>query len=131
MILTMLLSLPLLGQAVLPGSALSLEQAQEKSHIIVVAKSTRYEMVSGAGACAVMVGLELRPSIILKGTVKVEDLKGISAMAISAEVLPKVAEEHIFLLDEFAGHLNVVKMLPKTEANIEALKKEIKAKKKE
>jgi hypothetical protein len=130
MILSTVLSLTMLGQVILPGSKSSLEEAQEKAQIIVVAEHLKYDLLLGLGAVTVMVGIELKPLIPLKGKPKEGELKKMTSMASNNEVIPKQGEEYIYFIEEYKGRLTILKILPKTETNIEVVKKEIKAKEK-
>jgi hypothetical protein len=126
MILATVLSLSILGQDVLPGSKLSLEQAQEKAQIIVVAELSKAEIILGLGAVSYMGGIELTPSTNLKG--KPKEGNKLTVAASGYEVLPEKGQEHIYFIEEYEGYFTVVKMLSKTELNILAVRKVVEGK---
>ncbi len=128
MISTTVLSLAVLGQAVLPGSNLSLADAQAKADIIVVAEHTKHGDIVGAGAVTFMGGIELKSLNTLKGTVKDGGLTRLATGASGYEVLPEIGKEYIFFVEKYQGYLTISKILPRTDENIEAVKKEVKAK---
>jgi len=127
MIPTAILSLILMGQVVLPGSNVGLEEAQEKAIHIVIAETSGIGIIFGVGAAS-FGSVDLKPSTDLKGKAKDRDWKKVSIVASGDEIIPNVGEVYIFFVDEYAGQLNIRKMLPKTEENLEAVRKEIKAK---
>ncbi len=130
MIKVTVLSLTILGQVVLPGSKSSLEEAQEKAQIIVVGEFLKHGDILGSGPHSLVAGIELKPSVTLKGKPKDGELKKMTTAASGYEVIPEQGKEYIYFIEEYKGHLTISKMLPKTEANIEAVKKEIKAREK-
>jgi fermentation-respiration switch protein FrsA (DUF1100 family) len=121
---SMMLSLAVLGQVVLPGSELSLEQAQEKADIIVVAipDDNDYAILGSASS---IFSMNLQESAVLKGHVDEKGLKKTSGHATGQEIVPKPGEEYIFFLNKYADHPNVLKVLPRTDENIGAVKEEI------
>jgi hypothetical protein len=127
MIFATILSLTTLGQVVLPGNNLSLEQAKEKAHIIVVGKITRMGAVAGVGAAA-LGSFDLEHSEVLKGEVRGRALRALGFIAIRFEVSPVQDEEYLVFVEQYKDHAEVVKMLPKTKENVEAAKMVIKAK---
>jgi hypothetical protein len=127
MILATLLSLAVSGQVVLPGDKLSVEEARAKARIIVVAKPVQTHIVVGAGA-VMFSSVDLKHSSILKGAVEGAVLEQASVMAAGPETLPKEGDEYVVFMNDYAGHLNILKMLPRTEANIAAAKRKVEAK---
>jgi hypothetical protein len=126
MSLATVLSLSILGQDVLPGSKLSLEQAQEKAQIIVVAELIRFDVTAFSGAVWFRGGMELTPSTNLKG--KPKEGKKLIVSASGPGVLPEKGQEHIYFIEEYEGHFTVVKMLSRTESNIAAVRKVVEGK---
>ncbi len=130
MLVTTVLSLAMLGQADLPGSKTDLDQAVKKARVVVVAELETFNLIFGSGACAFLGGGRLKTSDFLMGDLKDGEKNGLSITALGPERLPKMREDCIYFIDDFAGHLNTVKVLPKTEENLQAVRKAIKAKKK-
>lgn len=128
MILTTILSLTILGQVVLPGDNLSLEQAKEKAHIIAVGKITEMGDLIGVGAIS-FGSFEFEHTEVLKGKIGEKVLKRLGFSARGHEVNPTQDEEYLVFIEQFQDHVTVVKMLPKTNENIEATKKAIGEKK--
>ncbi len=126
MILTSVLGLALLGQVVLPGSKKGLEEAQTKARIIVVARPAMIGLILGVGATS-FGNVDLRHSSRLKGEVKEEELERVSVSASGHETFPKQDEEYIVFINDYANHLNVLKMLPKTEENLATVRGRIRA----
>jgi hypothetical protein len=131
MILTTVLSLTLLGQGKLPGSDERLEQAVEKSRIIVVAELETFGFVLGSGPFQLMSGGRFKTSEVLKGRVKDGEMAGLFLEARGTERLPKQGEVCIYFIDDYANHLNTVKVLTKSEENLQAVKRAVKAVKKQ
>lgn len=126
MMLTGVVSLVVLGQVVLPGSQLGHAVAQEKSHLIVVAEPGRYDFILGSGPHLTMVGLELKPSRILKGKVRAGELKRLSVTATGPETLPmKGGNTYIYYVYEFKGHPHILKVMAATEENIKTATKAV------
>ena len=131
MIASTALSLALLGQVVLPGSQLDLENAEAKSTLIVVAKIGD-GLIAGVGAASFGV-MDMEPSETLKGEVEDGGLKKVGIGASGHEEMPKKGEEYVVFLEKYRNPKaqktcdSVVKMLPKSPENIEAVKSAIKA----
>jgi hypothetical protein len=130
MLVVSILSIVLLGQSELPGSQLSIEEAIAKSRIIVVAELETYHFSQLLGGADIMAGGRFKITGSIKGAAKNEDMKDLSVCSYLKwnEKLPKPKEEGIYFLDDFAKHLNAVKVLPKTEKNLEAVRRAIQAK---
>jgi hypothetical protein len=126
MILATVLSLAVSGQVVLTGDKMSVDEARAKARIIAVARPVKVHFTLGFGAI-VYSCLDLKHSSILKGEVKEAVLERASLAASGPETLPKVGDEYTFFINDYAGHLNILKILPRTEVNIAAVKKEVKA----
>lgn len=130
MILTMALSLTLLGQVVLPGSTMSLQEAQAKARIIVVAELNPFGGALGSGG-KLWYALELKHSAVLKGEVAKETPMRAGGSASGSEVIPEMDQEYIFFIDYRLDHptvLDILKVLPKTQENVASVMEEIKAK---
>src|SRR4051812_42338505 len=123
MVLATVLSLALSGQVNLPGSDKSIEQAVEKSRIIVVAELETYSFILGSGPHQSMAGGTFKTSEILKGGVKDEEMTGLSMAARGPERLPKPGEVCIYFIDDYANHLNAVKVLTRSEENLQSVKR--------
>ncbi len=130
MILTTVLSLTLLGQGNLPGSDKSLDLAVEKSRIIVVAELETFRFIIGSGANLLMAGGKFKTSEVLKGKLKDGEMTNLSISASGPERLPNRGEECIFLLDDYVNRLKAVKVLNKTDENLQAVKRAVGAEKK-
>ena len=130
MILTTVLSLSVLCQFsqpertvfqfALPGSQLNFKQAQEESHTIAVAGIISLGMI-GNGPLTVG-NVRLNPSTVLKGNLKDADLKRVSLSFSGQEAFPDPEIEHLFFIGDFKGRPTIIKVAPKTRANIEAAK---------
>lgn len=125
MILTFALGMSVLGQVVLTGSNIGLEEAQAKARVIAVARA-QTGLVFGSGPFA-FGNVDLRGLHILKGAVDGEVLKGAGVSASGPETFPKHGVEYIFFINDYANHPNVLKILPRTEENIAAVRKAIRA----
>src|SRR4051794_1046801 len=93
MLLTTVLCLGVLGQEVLPGSYLSLQQAKEDARIIVVAEVVEGRGVIISGRFRVMLAIKLKPSRVLKGKVDGKELDTLGLFASGKERLPNYGEE--------------------------------------
>lgn len=124
MIFAAVISLACLGQVLLPGSNLRLEEAQAKARLIVVAKPVGGGVL-GSGQLS-FGAMDLKPSAILKGEAKQEVLMGAGFQTSGRGSLPK-DEPYIYFLDDFQGHPNILKMLPPSDENLAAVRKAIKA----
>ena len=126
MILTAALMI-VLGQDPLPGSGLGLEEARAEARFIVVAevgKTSDRVRIHPAGVSFCM-WTELKPSAVLKGEVTGEELNRhpLAMYAKGAERLPGTGDELIFFLaDAGWDFVNITKILPKTEANLAAIR---------
>lgn len=129
MILTTVLSCALLGQVVLPGSALSLEQSQAKAGIILVGEVTEFGDIIGAGVIS-FTSVKVKHSAVLKGEVNAKGLQWVAVSASGHEVMPGKGEEYLIFIERYREHFTIVKMIPKTSGNIEAVKESIKVGKK-
>lgn len=124
MLFTIGLCLAVLGEDVLPGSNLSLQQAKAEARIIVVAEVVKVEGIIGLGAVSIVTGVELKPSTVLKGKVSRDELKDLHASAQGNERTPNKGEEFVFFIIEYEekGNFHIIKVLPKTEETLKELK---------
>jgi hypothetical protein len=106
-------------QGALPGSKLSLQDAQDEAGIIVVAKVAAIGDVV-EGASSVMV--ELKPMVALKGSPTARELVAVSVQASGREKLPRKAETYIFFIQDDRGHTRIIKMMPETKENLAAIR---------
>jgi hypothetical protein len=121
MILTTILAVIAIGQTKLPGSEMGLEEAKAKARVIVVAKPV-CSFIAGLGACS-FGSVDLRDSSVLKGKPKQVELERVSLSASGPEVFPKQGEEYLFFINDYANHLQIIKILPKTEENVAAVRR--------
>jgi hypothetical protein len=124
MITAMVLSLTLLGQFELPGSGLSLEQAKEEAHFILVAEVGKTSGRLGSEEMSVLMWTELKLSAVLKGEVTEEDLNKhpLAIRSVGKEKLPRSGDELIFFVGDIEHEFSIPKILPKTVENLEAIK---------
>ena len=106
-------------QGALPGSKLSLQDAQGKAGIIVVAKVAAIGDVA-RGVSSIMV--ELKPTVVLKGSATARELVKVSVQASGREKLPRKAETYIFFIQDDLGHARIIKIMPETEENLAAIR---------
>ena len=90
-------ALTVLGQVLLPGSAFSLEQAKQEAHSIVVATVANTGDLLDAAEVSILMWIELKPSVFLKGEASGEALNRLplSVAAQGKERLPRVGDEFI------------------------------------
>jgi hypothetical protein len=129
MLYSTFLSVAIVGQLALPGSDLSPESAREKARWIVLAEPVRFDIMFGLGSVAFS-SVDLKQSVVLKGNVTEEAMKRASIQISGREVFPEYGKEYLVFLDESVGHPKILKMLPKSRENIEAVRMEIAAKQK-
>lgn len=122
MLATTILSLTLMGQVILPGSNLGVPEATEEAHLVVVAEIIGIQDGLGVGALSLLSGVELKPSAILKGKVMDGDLNDLTVGASGNERCPEKGDVSIFFILRDKGHGRILKMLPKTEENLAAIK---------
>jgi hypothetical protein len=122
------------SQVTLPGSQVTIDEAIVKARIIVVAELETYQFRThqysqrlGLGEC--MHQARFKISTTLKGEAKSKDMDDLamSAALQRKENLPQPKEEGIYFLDDFEKRLNAVKVLPKTEKNLEIVRRAIQA----
>lgn len=123
MLLTTVL-LTVLGQAPLPGSGLSLEQAKVEARFIVVAEVGKTGDRITAPHMSCYMWTELKPSAALKGKVTGEELNRnpLSLLARGEERLPRTGDELLFFVGDTRREFVITKVLPKTEANLAAIR---------
>ena len=122
MILTAM-SIMIAGQIALPNKELSLEQAKAEARFIVLARvgktSEPFANLPPTGLPYFM-WTELKPTAVLKGQVTYEELNQ-HPLAMLAKK-PSAEEEQIFFLGDGYRDFVITKILPKTEANLEAIR---------
>jgi hypothetical protein len=101
----------------LPGSQRSLQDAQREADIIVVADVAATGDTVG-GASSVMVGIEVKPMVVLKGRPTAGELVAVSVQASGQERLPRKGETYIFFIQDRGGHARIIKMMPQTDENL-------------
>jgi hypothetical protein len=123
MISTAVLSLSVMGQVVLPGSKLSLEDAQRKASVIVVAEVAQGgDALGSAGWFAA--GIRLNVKSVLKGDPDLKELNDVSAQGSGEEAIPKKGDRYIYFTYDYRGHPAIMKVASETRDNLETLKKQ-------
>src|SRR5206468_1999610 len=117
-------SLIVLGQVLLPGSALSLEQAKQEAHSIVVAEVINTGDLLGAPEASMLTWTGLKPSVFVKGPASEKELNRLplSVIAQGKERLPRVGDEFIFFIGNDQGRAPITKVLPNTAENLAAIR---------
>jgi|GEM_PF-5460876 len=115
------LGLAVCSQIALPGVYLPVQRAQEEAYHIVVAEVGK---TSDRLNSSILMWTELKPSVVLKGKVSGEELNThpLSVRAEPVERLPKTGEELIVFLGHESDGYPIIKMMPKTEANLKDVK---------
>ncbi len=113
-----------LGQVPLPGSGLSLDRARAEARFIVLAEVGKLGDCIAAPDFSFCMWTELKPSAVLKGEVTGEELNRhpLAMYASGAERLPKTGDELLFFLGDAREDFVITKILPKTEANLAAIR---------
>jgi hypothetical protein len=121
-------------QMTLPGSQVTIDEAIVKARIIVVAELETYQFRThqysqSLGLREYMHQARFKISTTLKGEAKSKDMDDLamSAALQRKERLPQPKEEGIYFFDDFEKRLNAVKVLPKTEKNLEIVRRAIQA----
>jgi hypothetical protein len=121
MLVTTVLSVTVLGQSVLPGSEMGLQEARQKAGFVAVAEVAATGDVVG-GVASLMVGIRLDIKAVLKGDPSLKELSGVSAQAGGREQLPRKGDRRIFFIRDYRGHPAILKVAPETKESLAALK---------
>jgi hypothetical protein len=107
------------GQVVLPGSKMEPRRAYAEAHTVVVAEAVNV-MILGVGAAWFGNVQELKPSAVLKGEAVPKGMMSISGSG--DEMPPRSGKEYIFFINDYKGHPRILKVIPKTDENLAAVR---------
>jgi hypothetical protein len=107
----------------LPGSHVGLEEAVTRSYFIETAEIVAHGVM--LDSVVTLIEVKLRPTSVLKGAPDPGDQPQVYLFVSDGEAIPGVGEECIFFFmrnQEPVREGRVVKVLRKTEANLQAIK---------
>jgi hypothetical protein len=110
--------LMVVGQVVLPGSKMEPRRAYAEAHTVMVAEA-KVGLILGVGA-SWFGDVELKPSTVLKGEAVPKGMMSISGSG--NEMPPKSGKEYIFFINDYEGHPRILKVIPKTDENLAAIR---------